>query len=127
MQILGIDISETSIQKSKSTYPELIFDVNSVENILDYSSYQCFFFSEITWYILEDSLIDRVFDKMRRNLQGKYFLHNLVFYKGQQKYGRDYFTSLIEFVEFCPFQLLGTVEVNLEHSDTIETSSIYRI
>ena len=64
---------------------------------------------------------------MSEKLKGKYFIHNLVFYKGQQKYGNDYFTNLNEFIKFCPFELLGKVEINLKESDTIETSTIFKI
>ena len=34
---LGIDISETSIKKAKEKYPDMSFEVNNIENILDYS------------------------------------------------------------------------------------------
>jgi hypothetical protein len=72
-------------------------------------------------------MIDKVFNTMKRNLKGKYFIHNLVFYKGQQKYGRNYFLNLKEFINFCPFELIGKVEIDIEDSDCIETSSIFKI
>ena len=124
---LGIDISETSIKKAREKYPEMSFKVDNVDNILDYSQYQSFFFSEITWYLLEDKLLDRVFEKMKNNLSGKFFIHNLNFYKGQQKYGNNYFSNLNEFLEFCPFKLLTKVEINNYDFDTSETSSIFLI
>ena len=65
IETLGIDISETSIKKAKKKYPEMSFEVNNIENILDYSQFQCFFFSEITWYLLEDKLLDKVFEKAK--------------------------------------------------------------
>ncbi len=46
IDILDVDISETSIKKS---YPELKFQVNDIDNIYEYKEYDCFFFSEITW------------------------------------------------------------------------------
>ncbi len=124
---LGIDISETSIKKAKENHPDMSFEVNNIENILDYSEYQSFFFSEITWYLLEDKLLDRVFEKMKNNLSGKFFIHNLVFYKGQQRYGNNYFTNLKEFLEFCPFKLLTKIEIENVDSDTSQTSSIFKI
>ncbi len=124
---LGIDISETSIKKAKEKYPDMSFEVNNIENILDYSEYQSFFFSEITWYLLEDKLLDRVFEKMKNNLSGKFFIHNLVFYKGQQRYGNNYFTNLKEFLEFCPFKLLTKVEIDNVDSESSATSSIFII
>ncbi len=127
INILGVDISETSIIKSKKRYPELKFEVNDIENIDEYKDYECYFFSEITWYILEDNKIDKIFEIMKNKLNGKYFIHNLVFYKGQQRYGLDYFSSLDQFIEFCPFKLLGKTICEFEESDSSETSSIFRI
>ena len=77
--------------------------------------------------MLEDKMLDKVFDNMSDKLKGKYLIHNLVFYKGQQKYGTNYFTNLDEFIKFCPFELLGRVEIDIKHSDTIETSTIFKI
>jgi SAM-dependent methyltransferase len=127
INILGVDISETSIIKSKKRYPELKFEVNDIENIDEYKDYECYFFSEITWYILEDNKIDKIFEIMKNKLNGKYFIHNLVFYKGQQRYGLDYFSSLDQFIEFCPFKLLGKTISDFEESECSETSSIFRI
>ncbi len=127
IETLGVDISETSIRKAKKKYPKMSFEVNNIENILDYSQFQCFFFSEITWYLLEDKLLDKVFEKMKNNLSGKFFIHNLTFYKGQQKYGRKYFTNLKEFIEFCPFKLLTKVEIEENDCDAYQTSSIFLI
>ena len=127
INILGVDISETAINKSKKKYPKLKFEVNDIENIDEYKDYECYFFSEITWYILEDNKIDKIFEKIKNKLKRKYFLHNLVFYEGQQRYGLDYFSSLDQFIEFCPFKLLGKTIIDFEESDCIETSSIFRI
>ena len=58
------------------------------------------FFSEITWYLLEDKQMDKIFNIMSKNFKGKnkFFIHNLAFYKdGIQQYGKDYFTNLDEF------------------------------
>ncbi len=40
---------------------------------------------------------------MKEKMKGKYFIHNLVFYKGQQEYGNQYFTNLDEFIKVLPF------------------------
>jgi SAM-dependent methyltransferase len=127
INILGIDTSETSINKAKKKYPKLNFKVDDIINISNYAEYDCYFFSEITWYMLENKLLDKVFEIMKEKMKGKYFIHNLVFYKAQQKYGNQYFTNLDEFIKFCPFELLGKVEIDIKENDTIETSSIFRI
>lgn len=65
---------------------------------------------------------------MKKRMQGKYFIHNLVFYKGEnQKYGKDYFNNLDEFIQFCPFDLLAKTEIDIQSSNTIETSAIFKI
>ena len=127
IDMLGIDISETAIKKAREEYPRLSFKVDTIDNLLNYSQYECFFFSEITWYLLEDKLLDRVFKKMTDNLKGKYFIHNLVFYKGQQKYGNNYFTNLNEFISFCPFKLITQTHTDNANNDTTNTSSIFEI
>ena len=37
IETMGVDISETSIRKAKGKYPSISFEVNNIENILDYS------------------------------------------------------------------------------------------
>ena len=127
IKILGIDISKTSINKAKIKYPDLDFKVDNTNNILKYDKFQCFFFSEITWYLLENKMIDKIFESMKKELKGKFFIHNLSFYRGNQKYGNEYFKNLEEFISFCPFDNIGKVEIDLKENKTIETSSIFRI
>ena len=55
----------------------------------------------------EVKLIDKIFEDIEMYSYAKYFIHNLVFYKGTQKYGVDHFTSLYEFIKTSPFQLIG--------------------
>ena len=64
---------------------------------------------------------------MNKLLKGKYFIHNLVFYKGKQKYGLDYFSNLDEFIKYCPFKLLAKSYSDYESDDTILTSTIFKI
>lgn len=127
VKILGVDVSETAIQKARHNYPSLSFEVGDVREIERFFSFDCLFFSEITWYLLEDRLLDSAFEKMRQDFSGKLFIHNLVFYNGQQRYGLNYFDSLDKFIEFCPFKLLGKVEIDIAGAGTIETSCIFRI
>tara|TARA_B100000795_G_scaffold251774_1_gene220840 strand:+ start:326 stop:943 length:618 start_codon:yes stop_codon:yes gene_type:complete len=128
VDILGIDISKTAIDKAKKLYPKLDFKADNILNISQYNNFDCMFFSEITWYLLEDKKMDKIFNIMSKNFKGKnkFFIHNLSFYKdGIQQYGKDYFTNLDEFIEFCPFELLEKVQVDLK--DGIETSAIFKI
>ena len=128
--ILGIETSKTSIDKAKKSYPKLEFKVDNILNISKYKEFDCMFFSEITWYLLEDKKIDEVFNIMSNKFKGKnkFLIHNLVFYKGGvQQYGKEYFTTLDEFIEFCPFELLVKVQSDIQSEGNIETSAIFKI
>jgi len=130
IEILGIDVSKTAISRARSTYPDIRFEVDDVSNVLNYDGFECVFFSSITWYILEDGGIDRAFDAMADRFSGKnkFFIHVDNFYKGNtQRYGREYFTSLDQFIEFCPFELLGKAQIDIESQSNVETVAIFRI
>jgi len=130
LDILGIDISKTAIDKAKNFYPKLDFKVDNILNISQYNNFDCMFFSEITWYLLEEKKLDKIFNIMSKNSKGKnkFFIHNLVFYKDNvQQYGKDYFTTFEEFIEFCPFELLGKVQSDIQSEGNIETSAIFKI
>ena len=130
IDILGIDISKTAIDKAKNFYPKLEFKVDNILNISKYKEFDCMFFAEITWYLLEDKKIDEIFNIMSNKFKGKnkFFIHVDNFYKGEvQQYGKEYFTTLDEFIEFCPFELLGKVQIDIETEIDIETSAIFKI
>ncbi|MCK4735269.1 MAG: hypothetical protein KAT65_22645 [Methanophagales archaeon] len=71
--------------------------------------------------------MDNIFQMMLCHLRGKYFLHNLVFYKGQQRYGTEFFTNLKEFLNYVPFKLIGYAEATTVDDDSIETRTIFKI
>ena len=128
IDILGIDISKTAIDKAKNFYPKLEFKVDNILNISKYKEFDCMFFSEITWYLLEDKTIDEIFNFMSNKFKGKnkFLIHNLAFYKdGVQQYGTDYFTTLDEFIEFSPFELLDKIQIDIDEG--FETSAIFKI
>ncbi|MCU0355332.1 MAG: class I SAM-dependent methyltransferase [Cytophagales bacterium] len=121
----GIDISPTAVEKAKTLFPHLDFRVDLVQNLRDYRDCEAVLFAEITWYVLPD--LDSLFQEMFTHFAGKYFINNLVFYKGTQKYGTEYFTSLREFIDYVPFKMLAYCEATTAEDSTIETSSIFRI
>jgi len=124
-RVKGVDISATAIEKAKKLWPQLDFAVDRIQNIKQYADFDAVLFAEITWYILDD--LDAIFGDMLKYLHGKYFLHNLVFYKGQQRYGTKFFTNLGEFINYVPFQLVGYAEAATVDDDSIETSTIFKI
>lgn len=121
----GIEISPTAVEKAKTLFPHLNFQVDTVQNLANYKHLDAILFAEITWYILPE--LNDLFALMKEHFAGKYFIHNLVFYKGTQRYGTDYFTNLREFIDYVPFQLVGQCEATTELDSTIETSTIFRI
>jgi SAM-dependent methyltransferase len=125
VNVKGIDISPTAIQKAKSRWPHLDFSVDGVQNIESYARFEAVLFAEITWYILND--LDSIFKKMLQYFPGKFFLQNLTFYKGQQKYGREFFTTLEEFINYCPFKLLGYSLASTVETEGIDTGTIFKI
>lgn len=122
---VGIDISPTAVEKAQQQFPHLDFRVDTVENLRQYRDCEAILFAEITWYLLPQ--LPALFEEMRQHFAGKYFLHNLVFYKGTQRYGTEYFTSLREFIDYVPFPLLAYCEASTAEDSTIETSCIFRI
>ena len=127
IQITGIDVSETAIKKAKAKYKDIEFITDDISNIASYKKHDCIFFSEITWYLLENKILDNCFTSMQ-NLSNKpyYFFHQLSFYKdGIQKYGKNYFSNLSQFIDFCPFEL--TAKVECEFEDGIDTLAIFKV
>ena len=61
LKIIGVDISPTSIQKANLKFPNLKFVIDDVDNISKYHGYDCFYFAEITWFLLENKKIDKIF------------------------------------------------------------------
>lgn len=125
-RVTGVDISPTAVKKASARYPQDRFAVDTVKNVRAYRDRDAVLFAEITWYILDD--LKTVFAEMLDSFRGKHFLHNLVFYKGTQRYGREFFTTFEEFAAFCPFKLLEhSSSTTSDPASTIETSSIFLI
>ena len=122
----SLDISTVAIDKAKNLFPELDFEVADISTDLEhYIDYECVMLSEIIWYILPD--LKKIFRTLENNFKGKYLIVNQVFYKGTQKYGTEYFTSLSEFIQFVPFTMIGKCEATTINDGTIETSTIFKI
>lgn len=127
VHILGVDISPTAVAKASASFPHTQFVTDDVSNIRAYANFDAILFAEITWYLLDR--LDLVFTEMMEHAAGKYFLHNLVFHKGNtQQYGRQFFTNLDEFIAFCPFRLLSRAEyTTADPTGSIETSTLFEI
>ncbi len=127
IRVLGLEISETAVEKARSRYPHLEFVTDSVSALPKYKAFEAILFAEVTWYILQD--LQKSFQDMLEHFPGKYFLQNLTFYKGdRQQYGREYFSNMEEFIQFCPLKLLEyTSSVTSDPNGVVGTSSIFKI
>ena len=127
LRLTGIDVSETAVdycKRSVSSADIYQMDAIHIDNI---PYHEAILFSEISWYLLENKKLETIFLKMKTNFSNALFIHNLVFYKENQSYGREYFTNLDEFISFCPFSLLSRFETSQPSSNYILTSSLFRI
>lgn len=127
VNVEGIDISETAIQKAKINYPDIKFKVG---NLLEYSEkkldYDALLFSEIMWFILQD--LDMIKNNFRNNFTGKLVIVNQTFYKnGIQEYGKEYFTSLDEMCSYLSWHCLEKVIEERPTSDSLGTHVVFRV
>lgn len=95
---IGVDISETAINKAKINYPECEFLVSDITNPNLYTNVDCVMMIEITWYVLEK--LDE-FKKIISKNKGMSFFHTLNTYPPNvQKYGVEYFTNNEEIMKY---------------------------
>ena len=87
--------------------------------------YEAILLAEIMWYILDD--LDEIIENISANHKGRYVIINQTFYKGQQQYGREYFTNLNEMVSYLPWLNLAKIEIETSDMETIETHSVFRV
>jgi SAM-dependent methyltransferase len=97
---IGSDVSETAIKKAKINNKCKFYTS-------DFSNYKLYLkinpdiiiMSEITWYVLP-KLKDFI-EFIKKNFKNKYLIHTLaIYYPGQQKYGKEYFTNLKGILDF---------------------------
>lgn len=82
-------------------------------------------FSEIIWYVLPN--LTKILTTLKSDFHGKLLLVNQVFYKGTQQYGNEYFTSLKEFLEYMPFEVIDCFEEENPSTTNIGTSTLFKI
>jgi len=95
--VVGIDISPTAVAQAKARYPGLDVRAGSLADhgMIREIAPDVIVMAEITWYVLQDLAVWK--DFLSRQLPDAFLLHMLSMYPpGEQKYGRDYFTTLDE-------------------------------
>lgn len=122
----GVDVSPVAINRARSLFPELDFEVADItKDLHKYTKYDCVLLSEILWYVLPE--LNKILSDLKEKFKGKYLIINQVFYKGTQRYGTEYFTNMKELISYIPFECVGQCEATTERDTTVETSTIYRI
>ena len=113
VDVLGVDISKTAIEKARANYPNCKFVVG---DILDFSIYKEYrpdviVMAEITWYILDK--LDKFIDFFKFNLPNTYLIHLLTTYPdGVQQYGKDKFTNLHQIMSYFRMEYLEWGEIS---------------
>lgn len=125
--LTGMDISETAVAKAKQAYPGIEFICGG---ILPFSEkpdgkFEAVIFSDIMWYILDD--LDEVIKNLTANFKDRLVIINQVFYKGEQKYGNEFFTCLDELVRYLPWKCLKKISIDRMDDGFFESHSVYRI
>ncbi|KPA19299.1 nodulation protein S NodS [Candidatus Magnetomorum sp. HK-1] len=112
VNVLGVDISQTAINKAKLNYNDCDFIVG---DILDFSIYKEYkpdiiVMAEITWYVLDK--LDTFIEFLSSELPNTYLIHLLVTYPdGVQQYGKDKFTNLQEIMSYFGMNYLEWGEI----------------
>lgn len=115
LDAMGMDISETAIQKARGRHPGTQFVVGALSDhdLILRLKPDVIVMAEITWYVLEE--LPAFIEFIKRDLPDAYLIHLLMTYApGVQKYGKDFFTSLDEIKAFFGFHYL---ESGLVHYD----------
>jgi len=113
VDVLGVDVSKTAIEKARSVYPGCAFAVGDILDLSIYREYQpdVIVMAEITWYVLEK--LDKFTSFLRSDLPNTYLIHLLTTYPpGVQQYGKDKFTNLQEIMSYFQMRYLEWGEIS---------------
>jgi SAM-dependent methyltransferase len=122
IDVLGLDISPTAISYAKQKHPNCNFMTGDISDIDRYAEYNpdILIMAEITWYILEK--LDNFLRLIKIKIPNILLLHLLTIYpEEKQKYGKNYFKSLPEIMEYFNMKYLEWGELHTINNDTIRT------
>jgi SAM-dependent methyltransferase len=102
---LGVDISQTAVNKAKVKHSDCVFSVGSVNDfdLIKQFDADVIIMAELTWYILDD--LDKFISNIKQYAKDRnrptFLIHLLVTYDdGVQQYGKDKFTNLDEILKY---------------------------
>lgn len=113
----NVEISSTACKISRDKYPSLKVENKSILSYLENAKLEQFdliIMREIIWYILSD--IDMIYQNLKLNFPGKYILVELTFPE-DQKYGREYFFGIDNFLSKFEFQIIEKLVEKKETTD----------
>jgi predicted TPR repeat methyltransferase len=97
VDVLGIDIAPSAVEKARQQYPECKFAVADVSafDVIEGQRPDLVILAEVTWYVL--AKLDDFIQFLRTRLPHAYLLHLLAVYPpGQQLHGLEKFSNLEE-------------------------------
>jgi SAM-dependent methyltransferase len=119
---IGVDISETAIEKARLINPSSIFFTAGLQEFEAIKKFDpdIFLMAEITWYVLDD--LEKFIRELKayKNERNKptFLIHLLTTYApGVQKYGADKFTNLEEIKKFFGMKYLETGFIQTPRED----------
>lgn len=115
---VGIDVSETAIEKARGTHPDPEFRVGGIEDhdLIAEIRPDAIVMCEVTWYVL--NRLREFLDFLHTELPDTFLLHAVVTYAdGLQKYGTEYFSNLDGILRFFDMTYLESGEVRLPNGN----------
>lgn len=97
--VLGLDISQTAIEKAGRRYPDLEFRCqNILETELRDRNFDLIVLSEVLWYVLSD--LPRFFDRVSSMMSATGSLAVHQYFPAEQRFGREQIDGLPGFLDF---------------------------
>jgi SAM-dependent methyltransferase len=114
LEALGVDISETAIQKARQMHRGARFVVGRIDQHQIFRDYRpdVIVMAEVTWYVLDH--LRSFLDFLKAELPNTYLLHLLNTYPpGVQTYGAEFFTELRGIKKYFGMQWLESGKVQM--------------
>jgi 2-polyprenyl-3-methyl-5-hydroxy-6-metoxy-1,4-benzoquinol methylase len=129
---VGVDISQTAIDKARETNPSSVFIHAAISelDLLTRFSPDVFVMAEITWYVLDelDTFLSRCRDYAAQRRNPTYLIHLLTTYApGVQKYGREKFTNLDGILQYFKLDVLESGCIKTPREDDPDSQGTYFI
>jgi len=119
-RVLGLDVSETAIQKAATVYPDIEFRcLNLLEHDLDEPPFGLVVIAEVVWCVLAD--LPLFFDRLMRLMQSGGVLAVHQYFPANQRFGRPQLDGVSGFRAFMTARPALSAEHSLvyEHHDGV--------